>query len=202
MPWRRYALDKNDKDDPESEDEIHNELSKPKSSPGTKKVIDSGSDDDMVVVDKRVKNGANSKPENTNATIVIEDEPVDLVESKAEANKATQNIMEVSTDDEMMNGSVADLTQTAENTIFKGKTFFLNEDLSATEVIKLKNHLSAMMAKVTDNARKADYIITNSGRRIPTDTTGEILTSRWIHECYDIGALIPTSRYKPSSLQS
>lgn len=202
MPWRRYALDKNDKDDPESEDEIHNELSKPKSSPSTKKVIDSGSDDDMVVVDKRVKNGDNSKPENTNATIVIEDEPVDLVESKAEANKATQNIMEVSTDDEMMNGSVADLTQTAENTIFKGKTFFLNEDLSATEVIKLKNHLSAMMAKVTDNARKADYIITNSGRRIPTDTTGEILTSRWIHECYDIGALIPTSRYKPSSLQS
>lgn len=201
LPWRRYALDSDDRNEPESEGEIHNELSKPKSSPPRRKLSLSGSDDDMVVVDRRVKNGSSSKPEalSVEAPIAIDEEAtaVDLLEEKVEDTK-TQNVLEISTDDE---GSSANHTQ-AENSIFKGKTFYLNEDLSATEIIKLKNHLKAMMGKVTDKSSQADYVITDSGRRLPSCIKGEVLTQRWIHEVYDIGALIPTSRYKLKSRQS
>lgn len=206
LSWRRYALDSDDKNEPESEEEIHNVLSKPKSSPPKRKYPSlSGSDDDMVVVDKRLKNGAAPKLEEMKALssvetpIVIEDPVAAVMEERTEGT-TTQDVMEVSTDDEMGNGSL-DHTQ-VENPIFKGKSFYLNEDLSATEIIKLKNHLKAMMGKTTENSSKADYIITESGRRLPSNSTCEILTNRWIHECYDIGALIPTTRYKPKPLQS
>lgn len=207
MPWRRYALDKDDKDAPESEDEIHNELTKPKSTPTKKKHSDSGSDDDMVVVDKRVKNGdslkpAEAKPEANSsvvATTSIETESIDLSSPEKQV-KETRDVMEVSTDDEATDAPVFDLTL-AENTIFKGKTFYLNDDLSAAEIIKLKSYLQSLAGRVTEHASKADYVITESGRRLPSNSKGEVLLNRWIHECHDIGALIPTTRYKPKTLQ-
>lgn len=181
LPWRRFALDRNEKDLSESEEEVHVVELKAKS-PEKRKFSVSGSDDDMVVVDKRVKNGEEQK------LLVIDDEP----EKKVAAE--TQNVMEISTDDEGgINGSNC-LTQ-AENQVFKDKIFYLNEDLSATDLIKLKTQIDSMMGTVTDKPSKANYIIT-TGKRIPEGITGELLTSLWVNECHELEAMIPTTRYK------
>lgn len=163
--------------------------------PNTKIVDSDESESDMVVVDRRGKNG-NEKSTEVKPVIVIDEEP--------EADKrSSQDAMDVSTDDELMqksgNESVLDLTQ-AESQIFKDKVFYLNEDLPATDVIKLKNQIAGMMGKITDKPRRADYVITDKGRRLPESSTAEVLLSLWVYECYELGAYIPTTRYKPKHL--
>lgn len=181
IPWRRFALDGEDKDEPESEEEIHNVLKKPKS-PSKPSLNESDSDDDMVVVDKRVVNGDAKKDEVE--TIQIDDE-----------DKA--NAMNVSTDDDIINGSNSSLTA-IDNQVYKDKVFYLNEDLPATDVIKLKTQIVSMAGKITEKPSKANYIIT-TGKRLPENITGEVLTSLWVYECNELEALIPTTRYKPKT---
>lgn len=172
IPWRRFALDTADQDEPESEAEIHVEK---KASPAKPKLPESGSEDDMVVVDKRVKNGEEAKP-----VVIDSDDDMAVVDKRKEkaeeaAVKPAQNVMEVSTDDELMLSFNGIATQ-ADNQIFKNKTFYLNEDLPATDVIKLKNQISSMSGNVTGKPSKADYIITATGKRLPEGTSGEVLT--------------------------
>lgn len=181
IPWRRFALDGEDKDEPESEEEIHNVLKKPKS-PSKPSLIESDSDDDMVVVDKRVVNGDAKKDEVE--TIQIDDED-------------KTNAMNVSTDDDIINGSNSSLTA-IDNQVYKDKVFYLNEDLPATDVIKLKTQIVSMAGKITEKSSKANYIIT-TGKRLPENITGEVLTSLWVYECNELEALIPTTRYKPKT---
>lgn len=172
IPWRRFALDTADQDEPESEAEIHVEK---KASPAKPKLPESGSEDDMVVVDKRVKNGEE-------ATVVVDSDDdmvaVDKRKEKSEetAVKPAQNVMDVSTDDELMLKSCNGSATQADNQVFKNKTFYLNDDLPATDVIKLKNQITSMSGNVTGKPSKADYIITASGKRLPEGTSGEILT--------------------------
>lgn len=199
LPWRRFALDRTDKDEPESEEEIHNVLVK--KSPSTRKFSGSGSDDDMVVVDKRLKNCDVKKTDEPRAGTTDESEPVnkpDEIEEDVQPHEI-MNIMDVSTDDEMMikssNGSEVELMQ-LDIQIYKGKTFYLNEDLPATDVIKLKNQISTMMGKITDQPSKANFIITEKGRRLPAGVSAEILISLWVYECFELEALIPTTRYR------
>lgn len=196
LPWRRYAFDREDRDEPESESEVRNELIKPKSSP-KRRISESGSDDDMVVVDKRVKNGDAKKRDEL---MEVEDDPVAIEESPSKTDKA--NVMEVSTDDDMDTSFNDPSTENAEtaNEVFKGKLFYLHDDLPATEIIKLKSQIVSMSGKVTERASKADYVITQSARRLPDGITGETLLSRWVFECHDLEAFIPTTRYKPKAL--
>lgn len=196
LSWRRFALDDDAKEEPESEDEIHNVLSKksssPRRSPPKRKRSESESDDDdMLVIDKRVKNGSEKKTDEDNVVVVLNDE------SEKEINALSQNFIDVSTDDEIM--SISNGSTQAENQLYKDKSFYLNVDLPATDIIKLKNQISAMMGKVTERSSKADFIITETGRRLPKDVPGEVLTKIWVYECYELGALIPTTRYKPKN---
>lgn len=156
----------------------------------------------MVVVDKRVKNGDEKKPEEQKPVIIDEDQEAIEVDDKMEVKPSETitmtDVMDVSTDDELVmksTGSEVDLTQ-VHSKIFKGKSFYLNSDLSATAVIKLKNQITTMMGKLTENASEADFVITEEAKRLPQDITGDILKSLWVHECYELEALIPTTRYK------
>lgn len=196
LPWRRFAFDREDKDEPESESEVHNELLKPKTSP-KRRISESGSDDDVVVVDKRVKNGDAGK---SDEPMEVEDDPVVVEESPSKTDKA--NVMDVSTDDDMGTSFNDPSTDNAEtmNQVLKGKLLYLHDDLPATEIIKLNSQIVNMSGKVTDRASKADYVITQSARRLPDGITGETLTSRWVFECYDLEAFIPTTRYKPKAV--
>lgn len=196
ISWRRYALDSADKDQPESEDEIHNILSKPKEqstskSPAKRKASESD-DEDMVVVDKRVKNGDEKK--------LDPPKPMEVEEAPAPMDTSTQNIMEMSTDDEQgrSNISECDVTQ-VENQVFKDKVFYLAGDLSATDVIKLKTQIVSMAGKITDRASKAGFVITAAGKKLPEDISGEVLTPLWVTECHELEGLIPTTRYKLKS---
>ena len=103
--------------------------------------------------------------------------------------------MDISTDDEIQESSD---TEPPENQLFKDKVFFLNEDLSTTDVIKLKTQITSMSGRVTERASKAGYVIT-TGKRLPHNVSGEVLTALWISECHEIGGLIPTTRYKIKS---
>lgn len=190
IPWRRFALDSDDQDEPESEEEVRAEK---KSSPPKQKLSQSCSDDDMVVVDKRPKNGDGDKKEDPKPKVVELDSDEDLVivdkrKVNGEASqlipvdsvtKATQNVMDMSTDDELMsksaNGSTSSLTQ-ADNQVYRNKIFYLNEDLPATDVIKLKNQITSMDGRVTEKPAKANYIIAASGKRLPLGVPGEALT--------------------------
>lgn len=233
LPWRRYSIVRGEKDETESEDEIHNVLNKPKSPSKTASkslAFQSDSDDDMVVVDKRVKNGTEQKAENDQKTdqkaeklseqvssvdlnesdevqILPEPEPVVIdLDGSGETNNndpssqksgkeppSQKNAMEVSTDDELMEevdpGHI-------ENQVYKSKAFFLNDDLPATDVIKLNNQITAMEGRVTGKPAKADFIVTKTGHKLPQGVPGEVVTPLWVYECYELGALIPTHRYK------
>lgn len=162
----------------------------------------------MVVVDKRVENGSDPKAdksasgdlnESDDVQILPEAEPViiDLDDGQEPNNNepATQkSAIDVSTDDELM--EEVDLTH-IENQVYKSKTFFLNDDLPATDVIKLNNQITAMEGRVTGQPAKADFIVTKTGHKLPQGVTGEVLTALWVYECYELGAMIPTTRYKP-----
>ncbi|CRK94282.1 CLUMA_CG007797, isoform A [Clunio marinus] len=174
LPWRRFALDKEDINKSESEEEIH-EIQ-------NSAIVEPDSDDDMMVVDKRVENGNSEVKTNK---VVIEND--------------LRDVLEVSTDDEM-NGNEPKVNSTqAENQVFKNKIFYLNEDLSATEIIKLKNQIQDMMGRVTENPRKATHIISASGKRLPRDFSGEVIKPLWVTECHELEALIPLTRYKLQS---
>lgn len=222
LPWRRYSIVRGEKDEPESEDEIHNVLNKPKSpskSASKSLAFHSDSDDDMVVVDKRVKNGTDQnaeKPSSQNADkppsqeananldesdevqILPEPEPVviDLDDGNENNNNeppSQKSAMEVSTDDELM--EEVDPNH-VENQVYKSKAFFLNDDLPATDVIKLNNQITAMEGRVTGKPAKADYIVAKTGHKLPQGVPGEVVTPLWVFECYELGAMIPTHRYK------
>lgn len=103
-----------------------------------------------------------------------------------------KSFVDLSTDEEDCNRS------TCENQVFKGKVFYLNTDLSATDSIKLKDQIISMAGKVTSSAKNADYIIANSSSNLPTgdDIKGECLKGLWINEVYELEAIIPIQRYR------
>jgi len=205
LPWRRYALSRSDKDGDESEAEIHNVLSKPPSATeaakekSVEKRKASDSDDDMVVVDRRLTNGNGSQAKEDEDEKPMEvDEPIEVNEKPMEV----KSLADVTTDEEPMalQDNSMDATQAeAENKVYNGKTFYLNKDLPATDVIKLKNQIKLMMGTIIEKSSRAHFVISKYGNHLPTDATGEILKDRWVYECYDMECFIPTIRYKLSS---
>jgi hypothetical protein len=150
----------------ESENEINNILSKPKESSSSKsqakRKASESDDEDILVVDKGIKNEDEIKldpPKPKEAKAAPKPAPMDT---------STQNIMEVSNDDEQsrLNISECDVTQ-VESQVFKDKVFYLNEDLSATDVIKLNTQIVSMARKITNRASKLGFIITAAGSKLP-----------------------------------
>lgn len=184
IPWRRFALDDKDQDEPESDEEILNITSKTSQKSPPPLEPPESDDDDMIVVDKRV---------NDNATNVL---PADerAVNNKSDIDTLPDGPLDVATDDELADNSLEN-TQ-CECKIFSDKLFYLNRDLPATDVIKLKSQIRLMMGTITQESSRADFIITKIGRELPRDTSGEIVQDRWVYDCYALSVLVPTNRYK------
>lgn len=84
-----------------------------------------------------------------------------------------------------------------ENQVFNGKSFYLNQDLPATDKIKLKDQITSMSGKICTSSDQADYIIASSAKKLPSgNVKAEFLKGLWISECYELEALIPITRYK------
>ena len=189
MPWRRFAVDRNDKSGDVSEEEIHCEWSKPKENS-----VDSDSDGDMLIVDKRKeekKNFPDTKVADDSDEDMVTvnkkvDLPVEIVESEDEPKEIS---MEVDSDSSIDYSLV-------ESEAFKGKIFYLNNDLASTSVIKFNHIIKYMLGSVTKDPSKANYIITRVGKELPKNTNAEVVKEMWIQECHDLKAFIPTTRYR------
>ncbi|KAG5674603.1 hypothetical protein PVAND_004557 [Polypedilum vanderplanki] len=211
LPWRRFAVDKSEQDESESEEEIFSEWHKPKTSSNNdddKESINSNSCDidddyDMLIVDKRNEKNPSpmkkviasmtiddSESDNDMKTVKIEKSEIDS-ESKDNNNDFQENV-ECYSEDSI---SSVDITK-IECEVFKDKKFYLNTDLSATDKILLKDHIKNMLGVVTKNPHKADYIIVKKAKSLPIKVSAEIVKEVWIRECFELQAFIPTSRYR------
>jgi hypothetical protein len=179
LPWRRFAVDRDDKDEAESEEEILCEWKKSKPL-----LIDSDSDGDMVVIDKRVAKKSPPK------SIEMKDE-VEVKSINADKDDQKENLsMEIDSD------SSIDITQ-VECEAFKNRVFYLNADLPASTSIKFKHIIKHMLGSLTKDASKANYIITKNGKSLPQNKgRAEVVKDIWIEECHELQALLPISRYK------
>jgi BRCT domain, a BRCA1 C-terminus domain len=202
IPWRHFALFPNDKAKPDSDEEILCEWNKKE-----KEEEYENSEDDMLIIEcskSPVKVITNSDSEQDMMTIDDrkhnEDMKIDVASSAAiddsnnNARKTVENepLVDSLSDNESV--SSVDITK-VECSIFEHKKFYLHNDLSATDVIKLKDRIKHMLGVLTKNASKADFIIAKSGRSLPQNCKGERVKDVWVHECYDLQVLIPTKRY-------
>lgn len=169
----------------------------------TKIIIDSDSESYMAIVDKTNKNNnikddkMDSKQDNDDDdynTNRFKDEP-EQPQSIDERNNNNKNEIETDVYSEDDSVSSIDIT-TVECQAFKDKIFYLNEDLSATDKIKLRDIIKHMLGIVTKNPHKAHYIISKQGKKLPTNFKAEVVKEIWIRECFDLQAFIPTTRYR------
>lgn len=221
LSWRRYALESNEKNQPESEDEIYCEWLKPKSSSSSsslgdvatavKNVQDSDDDAaDMAIVVCRQQSSSPAKliidDSDTEAdmkalTTTKHENLIDVDEGKKEEenNNAKMVVTEMEEVEEIYpddSDSSIDIT-TIESKIFKDKIFYLNKDLSEIEVIGLKDKIKHMMGTITKNPTTAHYIITKMGRSLPSSksVSAVVVKNIWINECHELSSFIPTKRY-------
>lgn len=128
-----------------------------------------------------------------NASSNINNKNVDDDDKNEDDNKEDLRQIDVYSDDSV---SSIDIT-TVECHAFENKIFYLNEDLPATDVIKLKDNIKNMLGIVTKNPHKANYIITKQGKKLPSSSLkGEVVKEIWIRECFELQAFIPTTRYR------
>lgn len=219
IPWRRFALDSSEQNQPESEDEIHCEWNKPvdehaKSS--TKQELDD-SDDDMLIVDRRGLNddvqvidsesdsdmAVDVAPLKKENEVKMDETESNVSQQRQEDRNDSKDAIDINenrpTNDFYSDDSVSsiDIT-TIECQAFKDKKFYLNGDLTATDTIKLKDIIKNMLGVVTKNPHKANYVISKYGKNVPRNIKGEVVKEIWVRECFDLQAFIPTTRYRLS----
>jgi DNA-repair protein XRCC1 len=203
LPWRRFAMDRDDKNETVSEEEILCDWNRPKTA--ATNLNDSDSDGDMLIVDKRKftpekKIQAVGSDDDDDMVVVVKPPAlpmkitIDDDESMQDVEMADDEQKENVEEDNDSESSI-DITN-VECEAFKGKTFYLNEDLPATTIIKFKHTIKYMLGIVTKNPSKANYIITKYGENLPKNACGEVVKDIWIQECHDLQAFIPTTRYK------
>ncbi|CAG9798377.1 unnamed protein product [Chironomus riparius] len=166
-------------------------------------IIDSDSESDMAIVDKTNKNN-NIKDDKMDSKQDNDDDNKNRFEDEQQQQQKPESIdernnnkKEMETDVYSEDDSVSsiDIT-TVECQAFKDKIFYLNQDLSATDTIKLRDNIKHMLGIVTKNPQKAHYIISKQGKKLPTNFKAEVVKEIWIRECFDLQAFIPTTRYK------
>lgn len=80
---------------------------------------------------------------------------------------------------------------------FEKKTFYLCDNLSSVDIIKLRRFITVYKGEIIDRADTADYVISNQLLSSSSKTIyGEIVKPLWIFECNDMECLLPTKRYK------
>lgn len=203
-------MDRDDKQDTVSEDEILCEWHRPKVV--TENQNESDSDGDMLIVDNRKKTPEKKQiiveSDDDDDMVVVVNPPasppkITIDDDENETENAPMEVQEAENDEEHKENveasydseSSIDITM-VECEAFKGKTFYLNDDLPATTIIKFKHVIKHMLGTVTKDASKANYIITKYGKDLPKNTRGEVVKDLWIEECHDLQAFIPTTRYK------
>lgn len=209
LPWRRFAVDRDDKAGDVSEEEILCEWLRPKATNDS-----DDSDGDMLIVDNRTGEKKSSpekkiemkvddsddedmmvvvKPPASPPKITIDNSDSETEKTHDDEQKENDNLQQNAFDFD--SESSIDYS-TVECEAFKNKIFYLNKDLPATTLLKFIHVIKHMLGIVTKDASKANYIITRHGKNLPRNSTAEVVKDTWIQECHDLQAFIPTTRYK------
>ncbi|XP_055842603.1 DNA repair protein XRCC1 [Episyrphus balteatus] len=197
IPWRRYALDTAELTKPESEDEFLDESLKPneESEPITNRKDSEDSDVVMTKYDETNHSQFISSGSDT------EDEIQRVLAKKSPPKKSPQkkiaqtiDVFEVFTEEEDY-VSKKKLGSTDKTTFFKNLKFFVSDELSATQKIKVERYIEAFNGVLITSIDEANYLIAENRIADVGEFKGETVTPLWILECNDAECLIPTKRY-------
>lgn len=181
LPWRRYALDPNDKNQPESEDEIFDEEFKPKEKNSTPQKDIKEENDDIIIYDQSESSAAD------------EDDTDDEIQQALNKIPKEKSDFDKSTDED---DQEKDENKKEKNLkFFNHCKFYLNEDLHTVDVIKLKAFIKQYGGELIKHPVDANFIISKEKVTNLKDFNGEILKPLWIYECNDMECLLPTDRY-------
>nr|XP_029734884.1 LOW QUALITY PROTEIN: DNA repair protein XRCC1 [Aedes albopictus] len=208
LSWRKFAMDSNDAEQTESEGEIIDISKKPSGSSPHKRGEERSREtreepvretdeealahydlDDVVMVE-------DAKPDTVEVSGSDTEEEIERVK-QMQQKKPTEDVSgmyDKSTEDE---GSQSTADAFAPLDFFKGKSFFIDSDVGAVDIIKLERYVKLYKGSTTKTATEADYVVTRNRKPMGDSFKGEIIKPLWVYECHDMECLIPTQRYRP-----
>uniref|UniRef100_A0A1Y1KFD5 BRCT domain-containing protein n=1 Tax=Photinus pyralis TaxID=7054 RepID=A0A1Y1KFD5_PHOPY len=173
LPWRRYALDRNDLNKDESEDEICEDF------PSSPDVCSSSND---VFID-----------DNSST-----DDEIQTVSSVPKQHTGIASSYSVDTDEEIIrpdrNGDIPELPS-----ILAHKKLYIDDELSEEEKKLLNRYIMALNGTVSDGPAEVDFIITTSknvGFLKEVCSSAHAVTSDWVWDCYNENRLIPVNAFE------
>ncbi|XP_050068947.1 DNA repair protein XRCC1 [Anopheles maculipalpis] len=182
LSWRKFALDTAEADVSDSEDEIVDIANKPA---------------DAVVPQPLPREERQSPPKlvkqaQKDAVMLHELSDTDDDEPR---ETTVHQIYEKSTEEEgdrqEENASGGSLD------FFKGKKFFLHQELGAIDIIKLEKYIELYKGSVSNDMAGVDYVIARNKNSLPpSNSRAELVKPLWIYECNDMECLIPVNRYR------
>ncbi|KAJ6634702.1 DNA repair protein XRCC1, partial [Pseudolycoriella hygida] len=190
IPWRRFALDSDDGKAPESEDEIFDKSLQPTAKSSQRGNYSKTESDTKLLSQSKQR-------DTTTCVIDTEDEVNRVLEKKNSsiASRASDEIYNATTDEDVIAVKSSNSTSiTPLPEFFKGKCFYLSDNISSTDEIKLKRFISVYGGEITLDAIQSDYIVSNTPQATHSNYKGEVVKPLWIFECNDLEMLLPTKR--------
>lgn len=108
-----------------------------------------------------------------------------------EDERQSKRIDRTTADDNRRPPSISPLPE-----FFENKTFYLCDNLSSIDDIKLRRFVTVYKGEIIETASSADYVITSRLLSGSDHMKGEIVKPLWVFECNDMECLLPTKRYK------
>uniref|UniRef100_A0AAG5D003 BRCT domain-containing protein n=1 Tax=Anopheles atroparvus TaxID=41427 RepID=A0AAG5D003_ANOAO len=164
--WRKFAMDSEEANEPDSEDEIVDIANKPPELVDARPDVEEG---EAVMLHE-----------------LVESDSDDGGAARAHAS------YDLSTEDEREpNGDGS----TGGMDFFKGKSFYLDSELDAVDIIKLKRSIQAYKGTIRKDLQDVDYVISRYKHKLPPSSRAKLVKPLWIYECDDMECLIPITRY-------
>lgn len=187
LQWRKYALDANDANSPESEEEILDESMRSNLNLEADQDRESASSDIIEIKDKSIETFEIDDKSDYDSGEDTEEE-IDRIQKKQQNQK--HDDFDKSTDGELNIDDIAD-------NFFKDKTFYLDKiSLSSTEIIKLKNYIRMHKGQLNSDQKSANYLIGHKKIKFNADFKSfQTIKPIWVIECHDMESLLPINRY-------
>ncbi|XP_052891404.1 DNA repair protein XRCC1 [Anopheles moucheti] len=174
LSWRKFALDTAEANVSDSEDEIVDEMNKPPD-----------------VVQSTERRSIPTLVEKVQEEAVMLHELSDTDEEPGMA--IARKVYDKSTEDE---GDHYENNATGSLDFFKGKKFYLHQELGAVDKIKLEKYIETFSGTVSKEMPGVDYVIARSKHVLPFNCCAELVKPLWVYECNDMECLIPVNRYR------
>ncbi|XP_053950988.1 DNA repair protein XRCC1 [Anastrepha ludens] len=199
LPWRRYALNGSDLNQPESEEEVLDESLRPNALPVVKnnsKNVDVNTTDSL-----HSARSSNEIISTISSGSDTEDDIERVLQNKrshctAEANE-TRSAFDASTEEEDFLAKKVKIEANLKGgMILKGLVFFICEDITSAERKIVENLIKTNGGTISFEMNEAQYLISNG---LSTDKIrskyGSLVKPDWIYECNDMEIKVPINKY-------